>query len=261
MCGLGNERNVLRFPFLCSRLNPSQRLRHCGFRQRLLARVLQDKLVQNVQVVSFSKQVLSLLDFRVPCFAFFWQETLNHITETFHANTQVVPDFRAWLLGPALMKVDDADQLLEDELRLAALAHANEFAPRGQPAQPALPSFTRKSFQGALSLAPGAAFVFFEIGCERSPHRSARQMQRFQPVRQHLDIAQIREGPLLPLGGFPQTPPHRVGINGGKTLGQRAAASQSDAEVVDWVCFQLSSGALMVPQRTLERTLQSTRRR
>jgi hypothetical protein len=76
--------------------------------QRLLARQLHDELVQNVEVVSFSKQILSLLDFRTPCFALRGQKTLHHVAEAFYADAQFVPDFRACLLCPALMQIDDA---------------------------------------------------------------------------------------------------------------------------------------------------------
>jgi hypothetical protein len=104
---LRDERDIFRLSVLCRLLYAPQGLRHCRFGQRLLACELQDKLVQNVQIMSFSKQVLSFLEFGAPWFALFGQKTLHHVTEALHADAQFVPYLRAGLFHPTLMKVDD----------------------------------------------------------------------------------------------------------------------------------------------------------
>src|SRR5260370_36169127 len=104
---LGNERKVLRFPLPCGGFDAAQRLSCRRFGQRLLARKLRDQFVQDVQVVSLSQHVLSLLEFRAPRFAFCEQTTLHHVAEALYADAQVVPDIRAGLFSPTLMKIDD----------------------------------------------------------------------------------------------------------------------------------------------------------
>ena len=70
-------------------------------------RELHDKAVQLVQVVPLSEEVLSPLKFRTPRFAFFRQKAFDHVAEALHTNPQLVPGFRARLLRPTLVKLDN----------------------------------------------------------------------------------------------------------------------------------------------------------
>jgi hypothetical protein len=102
--------------------------------------------VQPIEIVPFSKQILSPLDFRAPLLALFRQKTLDHVPEALYRDAQLVPGVRIGLLGPALVQIDDAGQLPENQLGQPTLVHGDEFRPGRQPARPALPSFARKGF-------------------------------------------------------------------------------------------------------------------
>ena len=62
----GDEGNVFLSPLLGCTVHAPQRLRNRGLRQRFLAGKLQEQIVQDIEIVSFSKQVLSPLEFRAP---------------------------------------------------------------------------------------------------------------------------------------------------------------------------------------------------
>jgi hypothetical protein len=109
----GDEGNVFLAPLLRRRVDAPQRSRHLGFGQRFLARELQEEIAQDIEVVPFSKQVLSPLECRTPRLALFRQEALHHVTEALCVHAQLVPGLRDWLLRPEPMKLDHAVQLLE----------------------------------------------------------------------------------------------------------------------------------------------------
>src|SRR5579872_3922682 len=136
----GDEGNVFLAPLPRRSVDAPQRLRYRGFGQRFLARELQEEIVQDVEIVPLSKQVLSPLEFRAPSLALFRQEALDHIAEALCVQAQLVPDLRDWLLRPALVKLDHAVQLPEKELRQLALVYGDEFGSGRQPARPAPPS-------------------------------------------------------------------------------------------------------------------------
>jgi hypothetical protein len=158
-----DERNVFLSPLPRRASHAPQRLRYRGFGQGFLARELHQEFVQDVKIVAFSEKVLGSLELRAPISALLWQETFDHIPEAFYGNAQFVPSLRAGLPGPALMEIDDAGQLLENQLRQPALIHGNELGSGRQAARPALPSFARKRVERATSLSPRAALPFLEM--------------------------------------------------------------------------------------------------
>jgi hypothetical protein len=102
-----DEGDVFLSPLLRRCPYAPQRLPYRGFGQRFLAREFRDQILQDIQIVPFSEQVLSPLEFRAPRLALFRQETLDHVPEALYRDAQLVPRLRAWLLRPALVKIND----------------------------------------------------------------------------------------------------------------------------------------------------------
>ena len=97
-------------------------------------RELHEQIVHHIEIVPFSEKVLSALEFRAPGLALLRQETLDQVAQALYRDAQFVPSLGAWFLRPALVQIDDAGQLLKDQLGQSPLVHRDEFGPSGQPA-------------------------------------------------------------------------------------------------------------------------------
>lgn len=130
----GDKGNVFLAPLLRRSVDAPQRSRHRGLGQSFLAQELQEEIAQDIEVVPFSKQVLSPLECRTPRLALFRQEALHHVSEALHRHAQVMPGLRARLFRPQAVKITNACQLLENKLCQPALVYGDKFGPHGKAA-------------------------------------------------------------------------------------------------------------------------------
>jgi hypothetical protein len=193
----------------------------------------ENALPQHIKVVDIAEQALQTLEVQTPRRLLLRQKTFDQVAKAFQRNTQMVSGLTAAAIAPPLFALASFGEAAQSEPGEMRFGGGNALGALGQAATPTLPALAGKARQSPAGAAPRVAALHLERTHEKSARPSLLETEAARPFFRDLGITQFGQALQQILAGLSQVTPLRVRVQIREAFGERAAAAQSNAQIVN----------------------------